>query len=72
MGPGLIRPPGTLPFLQALLLLDMSLLQLLCLLLVMLLDLLPSSFVGTLSRYSLMILLLLLLEPLVIAILSRG
>ena len=72
MGPGLIRPPGTLPFLQALLLLDMSLLQLLCLLLVMLLDLLPSPFVDILSRYSLMILLLLLLEPLVIAILSCG
>jgi hypothetical protein len=72
MGPGLIRPRGALPFLQALLLLDMSLLQLLCLLLVMLLDLLPSPFVGILSRYSLMILLLLLLEPLVIAILSRG
>ena len=70
MGPGLIRPRGTLPFLQALLLLDVSLLQLLCLLLVMLLDLLPSPFICILPRYSLMILFLPLLEFLVIPILS--
>jgi hypothetical protein len=50
-------------------LLDVSLFQLLCLLLVLFLYLLLSSFIGVLSRYPLMIPLLLLLELLVIPVL---
>jgi hypothetical protein len=60
-----------LPFLQVLLLLDVSLLQLLGLLLVPLLHLLIPRFIGPLLRHPLVVLLLLLLESLVVLLLLR-
>jgi hypothetical protein len=68
-GPALIPASGLLPFLQVLLLLDVSLLHLLRLLLVMLLDLLLSDFI-VLPCDFLMILFLLPLEFLVLLVLS--
>jgi len=58
-------------FLHVLLLLDVSLLQLLCLLLVPLLYLLPSRPIGVLARHLLVILFLPLLESLPLLILSH-
>ena len=57
------------PLLQPLLFLDVSLLQLLSLLLMPLFDLLPSAFIGILLRHLLMLPLLLLLEFLPLLIL---
>ena len=69
--PGLIPVRRLLPFLQVLLLLDVSLLHLLGLLLVLLLHLLIPRFTRPLLRHPLVVLLLFLLESLVLLLLLR-